>query len=377
MTTLKRLVASSAFQDAAGAVAASYLRLVWNTTQSITEPATIYDTADMPAIIALWHGQHFMAPFIKREERGHRVKVLISRHRDGELNARAAERLGIGTIRGSGAHNGEFHRKGGAAAFSEMLDALAQGYNVALTADVPKVARVAGLGVVKLAQHSGTADLPRGAGDPAPYRAEELGPHGHQSAVRPHRHGRGRTNFRRPRRRRDCTGSRETDKSRTNSTGPPRVPMRSPTGLPEHGRERVDAGSAARLPAVVGDGDAIGAVISGAAAAPRQGTRRPARRAARRERHPPSTRCAGLGARGQRRRNRQRAAADRAAARARLRRAGHVGHRHLGRSRRAAAAGGRHPPVRAARCTALRAPLHRALAAGTGAVRRSRTCGRT
>jgi hypothetical protein len=114
----------------------------------------------MPAIIALWHGQHLMAPFIKRPERGHRVKVLISRHRDGELNARAAERLGIGTIRGSGAHNGEFHRKGGAAAFTEMLEALEQGYNVALTADVPKVARIAGLGVVKLAQHSGRPIYP-------------------------------------------------------------------------------------------------------------------------------------------------------------------------------------------------------------------------
>ena len=41
-----------------------------------------------------------------------------------------------------------------------MLDALAQGYNVALTADVPKVARVAGLGVVKLAQHSGRPIYP-------------------------------------------------------------------------------------------------------------------------------------------------------------------------------------------------------------------------
>ena len=65
------------------------------------------------------------------------------------------ERLGIGTIRGSGAHNGEFHRKGGAAAFTEMLQALNEGYNIAMTADVPKVARVAGLGIVKLAQHSG------------------------------------------------------------------------------------------------------------------------------------------------------------------------------------------------------------------------------
>jgi lysophospholipid acyltransferase (LPLAT)-like uncharacterized protein len=109
----------------------------------------------MPAIIAMWHGQHFMAPFIKRKDPRHRTKVLISRHRDGEINARAAERLNIGTIRGSGAHNGEFYRKGGAAAFTEMLKALNEGYNIAMTADVPKVARVAGFGVVKLAQHSG------------------------------------------------------------------------------------------------------------------------------------------------------------------------------------------------------------------------------
>jgi lysophospholipid acyltransferase (LPLAT)-like uncharacterized protein len=84
-----------------------------------------------------------------------RAKVLISRHRDGEINARAAEKLGVETIRGSGAHNGEFNRKGGATAFAEMLAALKDGYSVALTADVPKVARVAGLGVVKLAQRSG------------------------------------------------------------------------------------------------------------------------------------------------------------------------------------------------------------------------------
>jgi lysophospholipid acyltransferase (LPLAT)-like uncharacterized protein len=160
MPSLKRIVAAPAFQNAAGAVAAGYLRLVWRTSRVTLEPATIYDTVQMPAIIAMWHGQHFLTPFIKRGEAKHRAKVLISRHRDGELNARAAERLGIGTIRGSGAHNGEFHRKGGAAAFTEMVAALAQGYNVALTADVPKVSRVAGLGVVKLAQHSGKPIYP-------------------------------------------------------------------------------------------------------------------------------------------------------------------------------------------------------------------------
>ncbi len=155
MPLLKRIAASPAFLSAAGSVAAWYLRLVWLTNRKTIEPAAIYDIVQMPAIIAMWHGQHFLAPFIKRTEAKHRAKVLISRHRDGELNARAAEKLGIGTIRGSGAHNGEFHRKGGAAAFTTMLDALADDYNVALTADVPKISRVAGMGIVKLAQHSG------------------------------------------------------------------------------------------------------------------------------------------------------------------------------------------------------------------------------
>jgi lysophospholipid acyltransferase (LPLAT)-like uncharacterized protein len=160
MPSLKRIVTSSTFQETVGVVAASYLRLVWQTSRATHEPGNIYDTFEFPAIIAMWHGQHFMAPFIKRDDPRHRTKVLISRHRDGEINARAAERLNIGTIRGSGAHNGEFYRKGGAAAFTEMLSALNEGYNIAMTADVPKVARVAGFGVVKLAQHSGRPIYP-------------------------------------------------------------------------------------------------------------------------------------------------------------------------------------------------------------------------
>jgi lysophospholipid acyltransferase (LPLAT)-like uncharacterized protein len=152
---MKRIAASPAFQETVGTLGAWYLKLVWHTSRVTLEPPTIYETVKTPAIIAMWHGQHFLMPFIKKNEGDHRAKVLISRHRDGEINARAAERLGIGTIRGSGAHNGEFHRKGGASAFTEMLTALEENYNVALTADVPKIARVAGLGVVKLAQHSG------------------------------------------------------------------------------------------------------------------------------------------------------------------------------------------------------------------------------
>jgi len=155
MPSAKQIVSSPAFQNAVGTLGAWYLRFVWRTSSKLLDPPDIYDRVLTPAIIAMWHGQHFLMPFLKRDDTSHRAKVLISRHRDGEVNAIAAEKLGIGTIRGSGAHNSEFNRKGGAAAFSEMLEALAQGINVALTADVPKVARVAGLGIVKLAQHSG------------------------------------------------------------------------------------------------------------------------------------------------------------------------------------------------------------------------------
>jgi lysophospholipid acyltransferase (LPLAT)-like uncharacterized protein len=154
MSFTKRIVRSPAFQDAVATLGALYLRLVRGTTRTIIEPANIFEIADLPAVIGLWHGQHFAAPFIKPKGDSFRTKVLISRHRDGEINARAAEKLGIGTIRGSGAHNGEFTRKGGATAFGEMLEALNEGFNVALTADVPKVARVAGFGIVKLAQYS-------------------------------------------------------------------------------------------------------------------------------------------------------------------------------------------------------------------------------
>jgi lysophospholipid acyltransferase (LPLAT)-like uncharacterized protein len=100
-----------------------------------------------------------MTPFIKTKE-SHRGKVLISRHRDGEFNAIAAERLGIGTIRGSGDHGSAFQRKGGVGAFKEMVRALADGYNVALTADVPKRSRVAGLGIIMLARESGRPIMP-------------------------------------------------------------------------------------------------------------------------------------------------------------------------------------------------------------------------
>ena len=155
------LLRSQLVQRVLGVLAAEYLRFVWLTTRFTFDPPDVYERAipHQPLIFAFWHGQHFLTPFIKNKKE-YRAKVLISRHRDGEFNAIAAERLGIATIRGSGDHGGAFHRKGGVGAFREMLQALEDNWNVATTADVPKRARVVGLGIIMLARESGRPIMP-------------------------------------------------------------------------------------------------------------------------------------------------------------------------------------------------------------------------
>jgi hypothetical protein len=157
---LRKLGRASWLQHVAGFIAAEFLRFVWLTNRFTLDPPDVYKQLepDMPLIIAFWHGQHFMMPFLKRKE--YKAKVLISRHRDGEINAIAAERLDVGTVRGSGDHGVEFHRKGGVGAFKAMLRVLDDKINMALTADVPKVSRKAGLGIIMLARESGRPILP-------------------------------------------------------------------------------------------------------------------------------------------------------------------------------------------------------------------------
>jgi lysophospholipid acyltransferase (LPLAT)-like uncharacterized protein len=160
MLSARRLLRQSWVQNAAARAAARYLRFVIRTNRPVVPVAEFYARVDpdLPVILAFWHGQHFLAPFIRRPT--DRSMALISHHRDGEINALIAEGLGVEIIRGSGDHRGRFDRKGGVGAFFTMLSALEQGYTVALTADVPKIARKASLGLVKLASQSGRPIYP-------------------------------------------------------------------------------------------------------------------------------------------------------------------------------------------------------------------------
>ncbi|MFI5016229.1 MAG: lysophospholipid acyltransferase family protein [Hyphomicrobiales bacterium] len=152
---LKRIGRTRPVQAALGFGMASYLRLLRRTTRFVLDPPDLYDDVDKdkPFIAALWHGQHLMLPFMIRDVDD--CTCLISRHGTAEINARAVRHLGIGVVRGSGAGKGSQRRKRGAKALRGMLDALASGLIVGVTADIPKTRRVAGPGLILLAKLSG------------------------------------------------------------------------------------------------------------------------------------------------------------------------------------------------------------------------------
>jgi lysophospholipid acyltransferase (LPLAT)-like uncharacterized protein len=68
-------------------------------------------------IFCFWHGRLLMMPFANLRGKG---KVLISRHRDGELIARVMNYFKLGTIRGS-------FRKGTVSSIREIMSDLRQG----------------------------------------------------------------------------------------------------------------------------------------------------------------------------------------------------------------------------------------------------------
>jgi hypothetical protein len=158
---LKAIGRSAAFRKALGGLMAAYLKFVQRTSRLEVSLPDGYRAVDQhaPVILTMWHGQHFMQTFGLRA--GDRVHVMISRHGDGEINAIAAEKLGMGVVRGSGSQRSDQVRKrGGIQALRQLLALLERGDHVSMTADVPKISRVAGDGIIVLAQLSGRPIVP-------------------------------------------------------------------------------------------------------------------------------------------------------------------------------------------------------------------------
>lgn len=102
-------------------------------------------------IIAFWHGRQLMMPFAYK---GKSASILISRHRDGELIARAVGYFGFRAARGS-------TTRGGAAALKQLIRSARTGDDLAVTPDGPRGPRhVVQLGVLELAKLTELPILP-------------------------------------------------------------------------------------------------------------------------------------------------------------------------------------------------------------------------
>jgi lysophospholipid acyltransferase (LPLAT)-like uncharacterized protein len=110
-------------------------------------------------IYAFWH-ESLLAPANFRA----RVRILISRHADGELIARAAQRLGFGVVRGS-------TTRGGGGALVELWDC-SRAAHVLFTPDGPRgPRRRVQPGMIVLASRSGLPIVPVGVGYSRAWRA--------------------------------------------------------------------------------------------------------------------------------------------------------------------------------------------------------------
>lgn len=102
-------------------------------------------------LFVFWHDQLFL---MAKAYRGNGAKVLISASRDGELIARTMEYFGIGAVRGSS-------RRGGRAAFRELVQLGEEPFDLAFTPDGPKGPRhQIKDGVIELARITGRPVIP-------------------------------------------------------------------------------------------------------------------------------------------------------------------------------------------------------------------------
>lgn len=110
------------------------------------EPARDLWQRKQQMILAFWHNRMLMAPFFYR---GRGLRILISRHTDGELIRRVMLRFGFGSVRGS-------TTRGGSQAFRALLRSVEEGKDIVVTPDGPRGPRyVVQRGIIELAWRTG------------------------------------------------------------------------------------------------------------------------------------------------------------------------------------------------------------------------------
>lgn len=140
----------------AGRALHAYLGFVRRTTRfKPTIPgARPWERSREPFIALTWHGQQMLS--LAALDGAAQVAILASLHFDGAVVASVVERAGYKVIRGSGTQSpAKIKAKRAIPAFFEMREALRDGTSLLLTADVPKIARIAGKGAVQLARATG------------------------------------------------------------------------------------------------------------------------------------------------------------------------------------------------------------------------------
>lgn len=132
-----------------------FLRFVYVTGRvkmHMPEAAKPYMSGEKQAIFCFWHGRMILHVFKKPHHRA--LRVLISRHRDGQIITDVLKWFNIGTVRGS-------TKKSGDAAIREILSVVHSGDNICITPDGPKgPAFVAQHGAAYIAQRTGLPLIP-------------------------------------------------------------------------------------------------------------------------------------------------------------------------------------------------------------------------
>jgi len=104
-------------------------------------------------VVAFWHGQLAMMQKPYRGK-GAGICIQVSRHTDGEIITRAVKPFGVRTARGSAT-------RGGVGSVRDMLEAFAQGYDLAMAIDGPRGPyHQAKPGAIRIAQATATRLFP-------------------------------------------------------------------------------------------------------------------------------------------------------------------------------------------------------------------------